>query len=166
MCTPSSLMAGSEVAARMWADRKAAGTGTQQYGLIVDAARQNYEAVGARGRQTRRSIKEKIGERAEQAQKELGRINAVLADSNLKGGSAERLRNEVLFNESQEVATLQENAFQASEQTRREMRAIQTDTDSRLRSVSFSSVFGSALFGAERGMVIAKDLKGPGKKDG
>jgi hypothetical protein len=166
MCAPIDSLtatAAAQAAATMWADRRAYKTNANQYGLIVEAASQNYEAISARGRQVRGQIKDKLGERAEQAAKEVGRINAVLADSNLKGASADRLRQEVLFNESRDVATLQENAFQASEQTRRDMQAVSVDTRSRFAEVRSRapSVLGSSLSVLTTGM----NSKGPTLRD-
>jgi hypothetical protein len=166
MCAPIDTLTATtaaQAAATMWGNRQVARTNTNQYGLIVEAAGQNYEAVAQRGRQVRGQIKEKLGERAEQSAKELGRINAVLADSNLKGASSDRLRQEVLFNESRDVAALQENAFQASEQTRRDMRAITTDTRARIGEVGARapSVIGSGLSLLSAGMTN----KGPTLRD-
>jgi hypothetical protein len=148
MCFPIdkvNAMTAAQTAATMWASRSQAKAGAQQAGLFVDAARSNYDAISARGRQVRGKIKQEMGERAEQSSKELGRINAVLADSNLVGASSDRLRREVLFNESRDIAVLQENAFQASEQTRREMDAVRVDTRSRIAGIQAPSAIGSSL---------------------
>lgn len=166
MCVPIDTLTATtalQSAATMWGNRQVAKTNTNQFGMIVESAAQNYDAVASRGRQVRGQIKDKLGERAEQSAREVGRINAVLADSNLKGASADRLRQEVLFNESQDVATLQENAFQASEQTRRDMGAISTETRSRLGEVRARapSAFGSGLSILSAGMTN----KGPTLRD-
>jgi RecA/RadA recombinase len=145
MCVPINALTAAQTAASIYSTRQSAKVGGQQAGMFAEQAALDYEAVSSRGRQQRRQIKQQLGSRAQQSAKELGRINAVLADSNLVGGSAERLRREVLFNEATDVQTLQENAFQASEQVRRDFNAIRTDTRSKINGIARPSAAGSAL---------------------
>ena len=145
MCSPVNAMSAIQLASSLYSSRQQAKAGSQQASFIAEAASKNYEAISARGRQTRSQIKQQIGQRASQAQKELGRINAVLSDSNLVGNSSDRLRSEVLFSRDADVTTLQENAFQASEQTNREFDAARTDTRSQLAGISRPSTFEAGM---------------------
>jgi hypothetical protein len=150
MCVP--IDTAVQAGASMWAARQQARTGTMQAGAFVEEARQNMEALSARGRQQRTAIREQIGQRAIDMQRSLGRINAVLSESNLMGATADRLRAEVAGSAAMDTANLQESAFNASEQTRRAIQAAGTNVRSNINNITRPSaveptlrVFGSGL---------------------
>lgn len=157
MCLNVNAMAAAQAASSVFGAFERTSQIRDAAGAYGRAAADDFDALSARATQQSRRTADEIGQRALQAEREIGRINAVLADSNLSGSSAMRLKREASFNASQDIATLRQSNRYATEQTGREMRAVRNTASSRINSLQRTSIF-------ETGMKIGGafiDPKGP-----
>lgn len=112
---------------------------------LTTAMSQDMAALAARQRQSSKQSREKVGLRAKEAEREIGRINAIVSDSGIKGRTADMLRQEVLAARDSDVSALQENAGAVLAQSRREIESTRTRYSNAIRGQTRTSVLGSVL---------------------
>lgn len=140
-----SLLAAAQVAGNLWATREQARVSGQQAFEFADAARADYEALFERADQTIARNREAAGQRTLQTQRDLGRISAVIADSNITGAAHQRLVSQVMGDSARDVANIQQSGVNELQQIRRLSGRVGATTRSRMNSIQLPSVIGTTL---------------------
>lgn len=140
-----SLLAAAQVAGNLWASREQAKVGAQQAFAFVDAARMDYAALAERADQTLARNREAAGQRTLQTQRDVGRLNAVLADSNLVGASHQRLVAQVLGDSARDLGNIYQSGRDEIRQIGRMRERVSATTRSRINGIQIPSAIGSAL---------------------
>lgn len=140
-----SILAAAQVAGNLWATREQAKVSGQQAFEFADAARADYEALFERADQTLARNREAAGQRTLQTQRDMGRLNAVLSDSNIAGASHQRLVSQVLGDSARDVANIQQSGTNELQQIARLRGRVAAQTRSRINGLPVPSVLGTTL---------------------
>lgn len=136
----------ANVAGNMFASRQAAIAATRQANSIADSASIDFSAFQDRIQEIGKSTMENVGVRAQQSMREIGRLNAILADSGTAGGNTSmRLRAELLADAAQDTASIQANAKSQIRQTARQVQATALGASSRIDAIQNPSGWGTVL---------------------
>ena len=94
-------------------------------------------------------------DRAKQALIERGRLNVIQGESGLTGATFDEIQNESLFNEGQDIATLEKNRRNRQAQNRLGQKGIDAQDKSRRNSIKQPSFVGAGLSIAGAGISAA-----------
>ncbi len=145
----------------MYGNYQQAKAGKRQYANLTESMVEDVNAIALRSRQDLYQTKQKVGMRARQAMADSSRLNAIAADTNLTGGTATALRQQILMDRDQDTVALQQGASNRLMQSRSAIRATSMKYRNAMGGVKTPSVIGTglSLFGD------ALDQRGPSVRE-
>lgn len=111
-----------------------------------------YEDLDLQAIELQQAATDKVGLRARQGLAERGRLAAVFADSGAVGNTQMRIRRESLFNEGDDVSSVQSNLRKGLRQIQRQKVATYENAGQQMMGISRPSVLG--LLGGLAGTVV------------
>jgi hypothetical protein len=145
MCEPTTIMLGLAIASSA-----AAYVGTSQAAAAKEKAtianaEQQQDSMLTQQWQARGQAQDQMSQRAKEATQERGRLAVISAESGLAGNTQDRLYNESLFNEGQDITSIQRNARNTQQQSELEKQGIRAQTQGQLNTIERPSALRTGL---------------------
>jgi hypothetical protein len=145
MCNPAAIGIGLSVGSTILGYSQSKKAAKKQEQASAQAEAEEREALAEQARQTDMQTIEEMSDRAREAWRERGRLQAIAADSGLEGISQERLLQQSYFNEGFDLTAIDANRDRVKEQLKRGVRAAEARGSLQRSGIQRPSLIGAGL---------------------
>jgi hypothetical protein len=142
MSTSQAVLGAFQIAAQIEAFGAARKAARRQREHLARNTQLAYEDLDLQAIEMQQAVAEKASLRARQGIAERGRLAAVFADSGVVGNTQMRIRGESLFNEGDDISSMQSNLRKGINQIKRQKLATYENATQQLAGIQRPSVLG------------------------